>query len=58
MLATQEKMLQKMLTTLNRMDASDQPLHSHFQSIAKIEAQVGKIAMSKDDRDCDHASTT
>lgn len=58
MLAAQEKMLQKMLTTFNRLDANDQLLHSHSQSITKIEVQVGQIATGRDDRDCDNARTT
>jgi hypothetical protein len=35
---------EKVLAGLNRLDANDQLLHSHSQSMAKIEDQVGQIA--------------
>ena len=35
---------EKVLIALNSLDANNQLLHSHSQSIVKIEAQVGQIA--------------
>jgi hypothetical protein len=37
-------MFKKVLAALNKLDANDQLLHSHPQSIAKIVAQVEQIA--------------
>jgi hypothetical protein len=37
-------MFKKVLAASNRLDANDQLLHSHSQSIAKIKAQVRQIA--------------